>query len=227
MIDNLFAKLKLWHIVVIAIMVYAFALNGRISTAGDDSRYILLSKALLEKGIFKQIFILKFLTTTLFYFMLPLFLLPFVAISPYLFLPMKFISLSASICFVVVFYQFLEGIVSTKMQKLVTLLCVINPWVVEYSNKIMTESLYLLFSMIALFFMKRYLECTSKRFLCFSVFMSIASFYTRPAGIALLATIILVVVFGQVVRCIIKPFPVLTKPKTSSPGIGLQHLARL
>ena len=95
------------------------------------------------------------------------------------------------------FYQFLEGIVSTKMQKLVTLLCVINPWVVEYSNKIMTESLYLLFSMIALFFMKRYLECTSKRFLCFSVFMSIASFYTRPAGIALLATIILVVVFSK------------------------------
>ena len=197
MTEKLFAKFKLWHIVVIAIMVYACALNGRLSTAGDDSRYIFISKALLEKCIFKPIFILKFLATNISYFMLPFLLMPFVAISPYLFLPMKLLSLSASICFVIVLYHFLEGIVPPKMQKLVTLLCAVNPWVVEYSNRIMTETLYLLFSMLTLFLMKRYLERSSARFLYFSVLMSMISFYTRPAGIALIATIIIVVALSK------------------------------
>ena len=35
------------------------------------------------------------------------------------------------------------------------------------------------------------------------------------------------VAFGQFVRCIFNPSPVVTNPKTSSPGMGLQQLANV
>jgi len=198
MFEKLLEKLKLWHIVVIAATVYLLALNGRISTAGDDSRYILMSKSLLEKGVFRQLVSFDSLAAyDVLYFMLPLLLMPIVAISPHLFLAMKLIPLSAGICFVIALYQFLEGEVSPKTRKLVALLSAVNPWVVEYSTKIMTETPYLFFSMMTLLLMKRYTERSSARFLYLSVIMAMVSFYTRPAGIALLAAIIIVLAFSK------------------------------
>lgn len=183
---------------MIAAVVCLLALNGRISTAEDDSRYILMSKALLERGVFQQLFSLDvFAAHGLSYFILPLLLAPIVAVSPHLFLIMKLIPLSASICFVIMLYQFLKGIVSPRMQKLVTLLCAVNPWIVEYSDKIMTETPYLLFSMAALFFMKRYQERRSARFLYLGILMAMVSFYTKPAGIALLAAIVVVLALSK------------------------------
>jgi len=198
MFEKLFEKLKLWHIVAIAIIAYLLALNGRLSASGDDSRYILMSKSLLDNGVFRHLFSFNIIAACgTFYFMLPLLLAPIVAVSPHLFLPMKLISLSASICFVIILYKFLEGIVPPRVQKLVTLLCAVNPWVVEYSNNILTEAPYLLFSMAALFLMKRYLERAAVRFLYLGVLMAVVSFYTRPAGMALFAAIVIVLAFSK------------------------------
>ena len=198
MLEKLFEKLKLWHIVVIAVIVYLLALNGRISAAGDDSRYILMSKALLEKGVFRQLLSLDILATqNTFYFILPLLLAPIVAVSPYLFLAMKLIPLSAGICFTIALYQFLEGMVSPRMRKLVVLLSAVNPWIVEYSARVLTDVPYLFFSIMTLLLMKRYMERSSARFLYFSVLMAMVSFYTRPAGVALLAAIIIVLMLSK------------------------------
>jgi hypothetical protein len=192
LMEKLFERLKLWHIVALAAVVYLLALNGRISTWDDDSRYILMSKALLENGVFQQL--VSFEASAAygaFFFVLPLLLVPIVSISPYLFLAMKLIPLSAGIFFVIALYQFLDGIVPSKMRKIIVLLCAINPWIAGYSVRILTEIPYLAFSTITLLLMKRYTAHASGRLLYSGFLMAMVSFYTRPAGIALISAIIM------------------------------------
>lgn len=192
---RILSEIKLGHILVFAACLYALGLNGRMSTAGDDATYVLTARSFLENGVFRQIFSPEFLETHYFYFLFPLLLTPLAAAGQGSFLIMKLLPLASAVAFLWALYMLLEGAVPEKTRKLTVIICAVNPWIVEYSNLIMTDVPYLFISTVSLLSMKRYFERPSPAAYVLMVFLSAISFYTRPAGLAVIAAMFISLAF--------------------------------
>ena len=182
--ERIFKGIKVSHIVIFGIILYSLALNANLSTNGDDSRYILISRAFLEKGVLNQIFFSDLIVSTGHYFMLPLLLLPFSFSEN--FILMKLIPLLSTILSIFALNEFLKGIVKDTHRKMILILYVVNPWVIEYSGLILTEMPYILFSLCTLTFFKKYLDNGKNLYLLLSIIFLGFSLYTRPFGLAFL-----------------------------------------
>ncbi len=190
MLTYIFEKIKLWHIVLCAALIYICALTPGISLNGDDSDYILMSRSFVDHGVLGHIYSSDIFAKGRYYIALPFVLMPFTIICPDNYLAMKLIPLASALLSIIVLYVFLKGILGESERKMVTILYAFNPWMALYSGLILTETLYLFISISALLFMKRCSEIQDNKAPCLGMgIISALSIYTRPFGLALTAAL--------------------------------------
>lgn len=178
--------IKMWHIVLCAAVIYLCMLTPGVSLNGDDSDYILLSRSLAKHEISGQPFLQDMFVFGRYYVALPIMLIPFAITCPNNYLAMKSIPFICAILSIIVLYIFLGGILDERRRKMVTILYAFNPWISLYSGMILTDTLYLLLSLVALFFVRIWVERKKGEAIPSALgAISALSIYTRPFGLAL------------------------------------------
>lgn len=183
-------KIKVWHIAAICAIFYLLALTPGLSVTGDDAAYILKARSFVDKGFFREAIASDGpARSSVYYFMLPLALMPFVSSGPHGYILMKLIPLASAVGSVLLLGVLLDGIVEDRRKKAVLLLFGLNPWTVEYSGLILTDMPYIFLMLGSLVLYRAYRRRNSAIALISSAVIADASFYTRPAGAILCASL--------------------------------------
>lgn len=192
MIENILDRIKARHIIAVCAVIYVCGLTSGLSLNGDDSKYILTGKSFLERGFFHEVFVSPELArSSYYYFMLPLLLTPFLALAPSNYLLTKLIPLLSSVGAVVMLNILLKGAVPDRYRKAIILLFGISPWVLRYSNLILTDMPYIFMVLACFAAYKRYEEKRSIFIMALAAVLAGISFYTRPIGAALCLSLML------------------------------------
>ena len=191
MIERLLDRIKVWHIIICSVAACMLAVTATLSMSGDDSTYILISRAFAEKGFFGYLFSPAYASSALYNFLLPLLLAPFSAIAPEGYLWMKLISILSSVLAVIALNIFLKGSISDRYRKAILLLFAFNPWIVEYSVLILTEMPFIAASLCATAYAKKYDEFGKNVDLIILVVSAASAICLRPFGLAFIPAIAL------------------------------------
>jgi len=188
--EQFLTKLKLWHILLAAAGIYLAAAGSGLSVTGDDSVYILISRNFIN-GAFPRFFFSPSLPPYfVYYVLLPLLLVPFAAFAPQNFLLMKMVPFISSLLAIIAINEFLKGVTDNKKRKIVLILFTCNPWIVEYSTRIMTELPFMLLCVCTLIAYNKYTEQRKARYFAALVVFAGLSFYTRAFGFAFIIAIV-------------------------------------
>lgn len=204
MLERILTRVKTWHIIPAASVLYLLSLTPHITIGGDDARYVLMSRDFLSRGFLSELFHSPVFEMRLYSF-LPLVLMPFSFLAPGNFLLMKivpFLVSCISLCVVNSVFKDLphppmypldsEGSIAREnRRKLVLILCAVNPWMVEYSTLLLTDILFMLFSLCALRRMSLYCRSAAAKDLLVVILCAACALYTRPAGLILAAALAL------------------------------------
>jgi hypothetical protein len=191
MIDRLLDRIKVRHIIICAVLTYILAATGSLSLSGDDSSYILISRAFAQKGFFGYIFSPAYATSNIYNFLFPLLLAPFSAIAPENYLWMKFIPILSSVIAAIALNLFLKGSISDRYRKAIVLLFALNPWIVEYSGLILTETPFVAVSLCAAVCAKKYDESGKYQYFILLIVSAACAICLRPFGLAFIPAIAL------------------------------------
>ena len=182
------------YLLFFAVLVsyYSLALNNSPGLYGDDAGYIIWAKSMLNGGGLdytnepeprKSGFVL---------YVLPALIAPFVFLTDKIAV-YKIVPLMFSIFSVFLFLVFLKSKFSSyKLIWVSLLLLIFNPLFFEYSHQIMAENIFIFISLATVILTEQYEK--SDRILDFNFFLliifSILSYFTRAAGITLIASVI-------------------------------------
>lgn len=171
-------------LLIVSILYFA-ALNGYLSLYGDNANFILLSKGMLKEG--------RYCLPTRpnppphiqFPFVLPIMLMPIVAIFGYNFFLMKLLITFSAIGSVWLIYYLFRPIVGKWTAVLLMFLAGFSPYIGEFSHKVMSEFPFILFMLGGLIFLRRYQQendWRTKNGLLAGVLITIA-YFTRSIGL--------------------------------------------
>jgi len=189
-IEHFLIKLKLWHILLAAAGIYLAAAGSGLSVIGDDSLYVLISRNFINGAFSPYFFSPSPPPYFVYYVLLPLLLVPFAAFAPQNFLLMKMVPFISSLLAIIAINEFLKGVTDNKKRKIVLILFACNPWIVEYSTRIMTELPFILLSVCTLIAYNKYTEQQKARYFAALVVFAGLSLYTRAFGFALIIAIV-------------------------------------
>lgn len=179
-------NIRTWHIACAAAVIYALTLTPVLSSNGDDATYIVMSRTILQKGLFSYLAVPEY---GIYNFLLSFFLLPFSAFAPDAFLYMKIIPVVSAVLAVGAVGAFLKGMAPDGIRKMALILFAVNPWTVRYAALILTEMPYVLFSFCALLALHRYDERPGFRYAAAAFVCIAASIYLRPMGLAFIPAV--------------------------------------
>lgn len=183
-------KNKLSLFLLIILLLYVGALNNYLGVFGDDAQFVVLGKSITQ-GKYALISAPGEPAHTKIPPLFPLLLSPVILFFGYNFFLLKLVSCLALIGALTILYKLLSTI-NKQLSFMAFLISALCPLVFLFSHEVMSESLYMLLSFLALYFLHKDEQINrgiSPSFL-FGVIFSAAAFLTRMIGISLLAAVI-------------------------------------
>lgn len=176
----------------VLVSYYSLALNNSPGLYGDDAGYVIWAKSMLNGGGLdytnepeprKSGFVL---------YVLPALIAPLVYLTKKIAV-YKIVPLIFSVFAIFLFLMYLKSkFVSYKLITVSLLLLIFNPLFFEYSHQIMAENIFIFLSLATAILAERY-EKSLKIFdfnFIFLIILSVLSYFTRAAGITLIASVI-------------------------------------
>lgn len=182
-----------FYLILIAIfLLYSLTLTGKLSTGGDDANYIILSISLASAQGYRIISHPDQPLETQYPPLLSFLLMPLVRFFPENYLILKLIPLFFSFGTILIFIRIAKMLLPQKAEAmLLVILVAISPILVYYSTQVLSEPLYVFFSLFSIYLALRFDTQEDRRELLALPLAALAAYYSRSIGLSLIISIML------------------------------------
>ncbi len=181
------------HIYLFALIVsslYLLTINNHISPFTDNTRYMVLAKSIAQGSGYARIHEPISIPQTFYPPGYPFILAIIIKILPFSLatnlVVFKMFSLITTVLALLVLYGLIKRQVDSATAVTATLLTSISPLIFEFSTVELTEGVYLVLSLLVIFFMQKFAEESSKKYLFGAIVVAVFAYHIRSAGIVLL-----------------------------------------
>ena len=186
---------KLIFILLIAFIIGLIYFNPNLHIAGDNARYLIVARSILAGTGYRIINSPDPQFETKYPFAYPLILTFIMNLFGENLIFLKLFSLLSFIISIWLSFKIFSKNISQKNLIFLILIMALSPYLVQYSDHILTEMPYLFVSLLAFFMFKKYLD--DKKYFIPLVLTLILTFYIRIIGIAILGAIIFYYLFRK------------------------------
>lgn len=182
-------RYKILLLLVVVSILYSLHLNQNLDTGGDNARYIILARSLIEGKGYKDIGLAGEPHHIKYPFVFPLLLAPLLHFFDYNVLILKLVPFIFALATIICVYLIMLDFGNNKTAMTVALLMGISTAFIKYSTVVLSEVPYTFFTLLAIIFFNRYHreeKWSSKNGFLFILFLFIV-FFTRTVGMSLVA----------------------------------------
>lgn len=185
-------------ILIITSSIYILALTPHLGTIGDNAHYIILAKSLLQ-GQFSRINHPDNPPETVYGFGFPLLLTPLAYFFPDNYGMWKTIPLFFGLFSLLLAFSLFRSWAGIQAGLVIMALMAVNPYLLTYSQQILTEAPYLFFSLLTLILVKK---CAARpSWMNFSILGTILAmlmtYFTRTIGLSLFLAALIFLCLGR------------------------------
>jgi len=171
-------------ILCLIILIHIFAFNQALSTNGDNARYMIYAKSLIETGGFTRIYLPTDSPVIADPVGLSLILSPMYLIFGMNIISMKLLVFLCFIGSLILTYAVFKQFVDMRIAIIITILFGSHPYIVHFSSMVMTEIPFIFWSLLSLWILLKY-EQSDKIHIGYLIFATAAIFmtyFTRAIG---------------------------------------------
>lgn len=196
-IFELIQQNKLLILLLFFFLFYSLSLNNFLDSSGDNAKYIILAKALVEGKGYSDLNLPGNPPDTHFHPLLPVLLTPIIFFIGINFFAMKFLVTLMAIPTLYLIYYFFRKNNSENLSLALMVLVGVSPLFFSFSHQVMAEIPFLFFSFLSLIYFEKFLEKKSKIFFVLSLVFVLLAFFMRMVGLTLFIALILFTFFKR------------------------------
>lgn len=175
------------------ILIHMLAFNKGFEDVDDNASYMIAAKSLVDKGAPYYLYMPEMKPDTEGALGLPILLIPFYLTWGMNYAPMEYLIFFMMIGSVIMSFLLFRKIMGTNFAVIITILFATHPYIVSFSDIIMTEIPYIFWTLLAIFLFLRFEEKEKINYplLAGAVIAALMTYLTRAIGAGFLVAVIL------------------------------------